>query len=65
MEEQENVEYDDTDMGYRDDQDHQTDDIEDKIEEIPQDLLAAAGLEDSDAEDNDVMSLSLSLCIGA
>ncbi|KAG8376213.1 hypothetical protein BUALT_Bualt09G0039700 [Buddleja alternifolia] len=42
-------------------------DIEDKQEDIPQDLLAAAGLEDSDAEDNAVtlslsLSLSLSLC---
>ncbi|PIN08926.1 TPR-containing nuclear phosphoprotein that regulates K(+) uptake [Handroanthus impetiginosus] len=43
---EEEMEYDDTNMSYR-----ETNDIQDK-EDIPQDLLAAAGLEDSDAEDN-------------
>lgn len=36
-------------------------DIEDQVKNNPQDFLAASGLEDSDAEDNAVISLSLSL----
>lgn len=36
----------------------QTDDHDDQAENNPQDLLAAAGLEDSDAEDDIVISIS-------
>ncbi|KAK6152003.1 hypothetical protein DH2020_014638 [Rehmannia glutinosa] len=48
VEDQEEMEYDDS---YKEQYNH-TNDIEDKEEDVPQDLLAAAGLEDSDAEDN-------------
>lgn len=40
---------------------YQMNDIEDQVKNNPQDFLAASGLEDSDAEDNAVISLSLSL----
>ncbi|KAI3447198.1 hypothetical protein Pfo_003863 [Paulownia fortunei] len=51
VEDQEEMEYEDTNMSYKEQYNH-TNDIEDKEEDMPQDLLAAAGLEDSDAEDN-------------
>ncbi|KAK4432827.1 protein CTR9 [Sesamum alatum] len=50
-EDQEEAEYDDTNMGYRE-QYNDANDNEDKEGDIPQDVLAATGLEDSDAEDN-------------
>lgn len=62
------------DMGYEDqyadtntsygERYNELNDMEDKQEDIPQDLLAAAGLEDSDAEDVDVtLSHPLSLYV--
>lgn len=51
MENQEDVEYEDANTNYREAPD-------DQVENNPQDLLAAAGLEDSDAEDDAVISLS-------
>lgn len=39
-----------------------TNDHDEQAEDNPQDLLAAAGLEDSDAEDDTVISLSLYIC---
>ncbi|KAL0337224.1 UNVERIFIED_CONTAM: protein CTR9 [Sesamum calycinum] len=48
---QEEMEYDDANMGYRE-QYNDANDNEDKDGDIPQDVLAATGLEDSDAEDN-------------
>ncbi|KAL7133247.1 hypothetical protein ABFS83_12G127900 [Erythranthe nasuta] len=50
VEDQDDLEYDDTNVGYREEQYNDTNDVEDK-EDVPQDLLAAAGLEDSDADD--------------
>lgn len=52
------MDYEDNNASYRE-QYNQTNDVEDK-EDAPQDLLAAAGLEDSDVEDDQV-TLSLSL----
>lgn len=40
-----------------------TNDHDEQAEDNPQDLLAAAGLEDSDAEDDTVISLSLCVCV--
>lgn len=54
------MDYEDNNASYRE-QYNQTNDVEDK-EDAPQDLLAAAGLEDSDVEDDQVtLSLSFSL----
>lgn len=54
----EEIKYEDTKLSHRE-QYNPLNDIEDKVEDIPQDLLAAAGLEESDAEENAV-TLSLS-----
>ncbi|KAI3443570.1 hypothetical protein Pfo_000235 [Paulownia fortunei] len=51
VEDREEVGYKDTNLSHRE-QCNPPDDIENKLEDIPQDLFAAAGLEDSDAEDN-------------
>ncbi|KAL2529956.1 Protein CTR9-like protein [Forsythia ovata] len=51
MENQEEVEYEDANTNY-------SEVLEDQVENNPQDLLAAAGLEDSDAEDDAAAPLS-------
>lgn len=53
-EDQEEMGNEDANMNYRDSH-HQGDDKADQAENNPQDLLAAAGLEDSDAEDDAVI----------
>ncbi|KAH6806874.1 binding protein [Perilla frutescens var. frutescens] len=50
VDDQEEMDYDDNNANYRE-QYNQTDDVEDK-DDAPQDLLAAAGLEDSDVDDD-------------
>ncbi|XP_060191121.1 protein CTR9 homolog [Lycium barbarum] len=54
MDDQEEVDYVDRNRNYEEESDYQTNDHDDQAENNPQDLLAAAGLEDSDAEDDTV-----------
>ena len=56
MDDQEEMEDEDANMNYREPS-NQMNDQEDEGEENAQDLLAAAGLEDSDAEDDTVISV--------
>jgi len=57
MDDQEEVDDVDRNRNYEESY-NQTNDHDDQAENNPQDLLAAAGLEDSDAEDDTVISLS-------
>lgn len=59
MDDQEEIDDEDNNTSYREPY-HEENDQVDQVENNPQDLLAAAGLEDSDAEDDAVISLSLS-----
>lgn len=61
MDDQEEVDDVDRNRNYEESYD-QANDHDDQAENNPQDLLAAAGLEDSDAEDDTVISLSI-LCV--
>lgn len=58
MDDQEEMDDVDRNRNYEESYD-QTNDHDDQAENNPQDLLAAAGLEDSDAEDDTVISISL------
>lgn len=55
------MDYEDNNASYRE-QYNQTNDVEDK-EDAPQDLLAAAGLEDSDVEDDQVTLSLVCVCL--
>lgn len=51
VEDQEEYDYEDDDMKYKETQHQLDDEKSDHVDDNPQDLLAAAGLEDSDADD--------------